>query len=202
MERAEYDGRYVMATAAALAKALPELIVAEERLRKLAAAEGIVYRIADFGGVRTEADTVKILKYRADDYAAAQKAGDKNALAKAITDWRPIAPFGSSFHNYGAAFDVRPTQWPATLAPLAVMEKLRSLAPKAGLRVLNTKDDPWHFELNTTLDEARRRWSNHAGKSLAVGGPGGSTFVVVGIVGLLIAAVLYFRNQPKKGKRA
>src|SRR5690349_7430810 len=52
----------------ALARALPQLVAAEQRLRALAEREGITYNVADFGGLRTQADTTLILQYRDADY--------------------------------------------------------------------------------------------------------------------------------------
>ncbi len=170
--------------AAALKNALPELVRAEQQLRKLAAAQGVQYRIADFGGLRTLADTTRILKYRSDDYAAAVKADKKVALIP-MTEWRPIAPFGSSLHNYGAAFDVRPSQWPANRSAQWAINTVRDLAPKAGLRVLNTKNDPWHFELPLSLEAARRRWMEFSGKPHAGHTPP-ETVVALALVALIL----------------
>lgn len=131
---------------------LPELRAAEQRLRDLAFRAGLVYTVADFGGLRSQADTVRILKYRDDDYALYLRklAPGKTPIPK--NAWRPIAPWGSSFHNYGAAFDVSMVR--GTLAQLG------ALASAAGLRwggTFRNPDGP-HFELPLTLAAAKARW--------------------------------------------
>jgi len=191
-----------------LANALPELVAAHKRLTAAAKTVGITFTIADLGGVRTQAQTDAAIRYRAQDYQASQNrarsapkgakltAEDADSLTMPIEKWRPILPFGSSFHNYGAAFDVRPATWPANQTPLWAMNTLRALAPRAGLRVLNSKTDPWHFELDIPLDQARTRWQRHTGTAIALGGAHGSAIGVVALLAVLgIAAVLYFGNQ-------
>lgn len=180
-----------------LAGALPELVKADAALRRLGAAQGIAYRIADFGGVRTQTDTTKILGYRDQDYKAAVKLDAKVAKIP-IMDWRPIAQFGSSMHNYGAAFDVRPTQWPGNRDAAWAMQTLRALAPKAGLRVLNTKEDPWHFELPLTLDQARARYYAATGKPVA---SGASPLHVVVLVAALGIGIMLFAGHGWKSVR-
>lgn len=144
-----------------LLNTLPELQAAELKLRALAAARGISYVIADFGGLRSLADTTLILKYRVDDYAAAARA-NPDTLNTPIAQWRPISPFGSSYHNYGAAFDVLVTAHPVGVNGYSV---LGQLAPQCGLRwggspeftAGGTVDIP-HFELPISLTEARIKW--------------------------------------------
>lgn len=138
--------------------ALPQLITREAMLRQRANAIGIDYRIADFGGLRTQADTVLIMGYRAADYAAAVAANPAVASIP-INTWRPIAPFGSSMHNYGAAFDVLITKKPANMTESQAYAQLRAIAPSIGLRA-NVPNDPGHFELPLTLDDARRAWGD------------------------------------------
>lgn len=142
-----------MAIRNSISSALPQLIAAEAALHARADALGIGYRIADFGGVRTEADTAIIIGYRAADYAAAI-AHDPSVALIPINTWRPIAPFGSSYHNYGAAFDVLITSTPDGMSAASALQTLKSLAPSVGLRS-NVPNDPPHFELPITLDEAK-----------------------------------------------
>lgn len=141
---------------------LKELTLAIEELRALAFADGIEFDTADFGGVRTQADTTKIMKYRDDDYEVYVKTlkrshPDKTPTAKEI--WRPIAPFGSSMHNYGAARDLKITKRPEAMSEAEAYRRLGSHAPECGLRwggTFSRKVDPPHFELDITLNEARR----------------------------------------------
>lgn len=149
-----------MAIRNSITDALPELRAAEAALRAKADALGIGYRIADFGGVRTLADTSLILGYRTADYAVAV-ARNPSLASVDINDWRPIAPFGSSFHNYGAAFDVLITSTPAGMTAAQALTRLKSLAPSVGLRS-TVPNDPPHFELPITLEEAKARWGKPA----------------------------------------
>lgn len=144
-----------------LTGALPQLLTAERALHAAANALGIDYRIADFGGVRTYADTVLIMGYRAADYAAAV-AANPSIASVAINEWRPIADFGTSRHNYGGAFDILITKTPQGMTTSAALAKLKSLAPSVGLRS-NVPNDPPHFELPISFDELRRLWGKSPG---------------------------------------
>jgi hypothetical protein len=141
----------------------PALIVGEAKLAQLAAARGWAYTInGEEGGgyVRTPSDTAAYLTYRADEYAtwsAAWKRAHPGKAPVSIYQWRPIAPFGGSMHNYGAAFDITPVR--------GSYEDIASLAPQAGLRsglsasfVAARRVDPPHYELPISLLEAKARW--------------------------------------------
>jgi hypothetical protein len=167
------------------ANVLPELRDAEALLRKNASQHGITYNIADFGGLRTQADTVKIMQYRANDYAEYLKTVPDGQTPTPIDSWRPIAPFGVSYHNYGAAFDVNVTAVPAgrTLAwGLAIM---KNAAPAVGLRS-DIPSDPPHFELPITLSDAKGRWA------LFMGTPSGSSSVGVVLALAALGALVAF----------
>lgn len=146
-----------------LAGELPELTAAIEELRGLCRADGIEFDTADFGGVRTEADTQKILGYRDADYAVyvrnlERSHPESKPTAKEI--WRPIAPFGSSMHNYGAARDLKVLVKPESFSDAEALRRIGSHAPSCGLRWggdFKKKVDPPHVELAISLDEARRR---------------------------------------------
>lgn len=148
----------------ALAKTLPQLRAAELKLRAYAAKEGITYEIAAFGGFRTAADTAKILKYRDDDYAV--YVSNMTAQGKAASiipkeKWRRIAPYGRSFHDRGAAFDVQVTKTPVTMTFKQALVHLGALAPLCGLRWGGSFDDPVHFELAISLTDAQRLWEEY-----------------------------------------
>lgn len=146
-----------MAVSNSIAGALPELVVAESDLRMRAQALGIGYRIADFGGApRTLADTIKIMSYRAADYAKAVASGEISASTP-INVFRPINAYGTSYHNYGAAFDVLITSAPPGMSFDLALARLKALAPAVGLRS-NVPNDPPHFELPISLEEAKARW--------------------------------------------
>lgn len=142
----------------------PLLTANIEKLRAKAAIEGIEFDTADFGGVRTEADTIKILKYRTGDYAVYVrnlKAKNPRATPVPIGKWRAIAPFGSSFHNYGCARDLKITKHPDSFNASTAQARLGALAPSCGLRwggTFKSKFDGPHMELPITLAQARQRW--------------------------------------------
>ena len=179
-----------------LTNTLPELQQAEARLRAAAAARGVTYVIADFGGLRSQADTARILQYRAQDYAAAVRARPDTANTP-ITKWRPIAPFGSSYHNYGAAFDVLVTGHPAGVNGYSV---LGQLAPAAGLRwggspefTASGKVDIPHFELPISLVAARIKWLGPVGGAAATGraiGVAAANNPVAVIAGVIVLALV------------
>ncbi len=140
-----------MTVPAALTGCLPELGAAWDALTQAAAAAGGTFTLNDYGGVRTQADTTQILGYRQTDYEAAVASG---AIPPDTTlqQFRPIAPWGHSYHDFGAAFDV--TAHGITQAALG------ALAPSCGLRWGGTwsTPDPAHFELDISLAEARAKW--------------------------------------------
>lgn len=171
--------------------ALPELIAAEAALHAKARALGIDYRIADFGGLRTEADTVLILGYRAADYAAAIAMNPAVGNID-VNDWRPIAPFGRSYHNYGAAFDVLITRAPAGMSFDRALSKLKALAPSVGLRSTVPNDEP-HFELPIDLDEAMQRFGAPVFVDVTTASVGGTVI----LVGILLAIVMA-RNAARR----
>lgn len=185
-----------MAVRNSIAGALPQLITRESMLRARANALGIDYRIADFGGLRTQTDTVLILGYRAADYAAAV-ANNPSVAALSINEWRPIAPFGSSMHNYGAAFDVLITRTPPGMSEGAALAQLKSIAPSIGLRS-SVPNDPPHFELPLTLDEARRAWGDRAPGIATVGNVAAASTVLLFIGVAIVLASLRRSSASNK----
>jgi hypothetical protein len=141
----------------ALARELPALRAAEQRLRAAAARQGITYNVADFGALRTQADTTLILHYRDVDYQQYVKAGGKLP----INEYRRIAPFGRSYHNYGAAFDAVITGHPPTMTADQALGHLGALAPSVGLRWGASFNDRPHFELPLTLDAVAKLWRDY-----------------------------------------
>lgn len=142
----------------------PELTAKIAQLESLARAEGIEFTTADFGGVRTEADTAKIMKYRDDDYAVYVrnlKRTHPGRTPVAINTWRKIAPWGKSYHNYGAARDLRPTKFPPSFTASTALARLRVLARQVGLRTI--QDDDPHVQLPITLAQAKARWLARTG---------------------------------------
>lgn len=174
--------------------ALPELVAAMQTLARLAGDRGIRFAIADFGGLRTQADTVTILGYRDTEYgiyAAQMRQAGKVPLP--INQWRPIAPYGTSYHNYGAARDITITAKPATMTAAQALAVVGSLAPQAGLRWGHSFGDDPHFELPITLDEARRRWLTYidaGGGSSSSSSAGGNALALLIVAALAIGVAL------------
>lgn len=149
---------------ASLNGTLPELQSAYAQLAAIGAAHGVTIAVADFGGIRTEADTNRILGYRQADYNAAVKAGSVRPDTT-LQQFRPINAFGTSFHNYGAAFDVLIVGRPSNMSEYDAQKMLGQYAPSLGLRWggLFKNADPPHFELAMTLDEVKRRYASSGG---------------------------------------
>ena len=140
-----------------LRNALPELQQKEIALATAAAQKGIYYRIANYGGVRTQADTSAILRYRIQDYAAAIKR-DPNVAKIPINRFRRIAPWTLSYHDYGAAFDAEVIAYPSGLTHSQAVTELALLAPSIGLVNGASFGDIAHYELPGALAYWRARF--------------------------------------------
>jgi hypothetical protein len=145
-----------------LSGALPETVAAYDALDQYARSVGIGIALADFGGLRTLSDTTRILGYRQQDFDAAVAAGQVSADTT-LNQFRPIAPFGSSYHNYGAAFDITIQSRPASMTTDQALRTLASYAPSIGLRWGGTfrNPDPPHFELAITLAAAQAKYKSY-----------------------------------------
>lgn len=139
---------------------MPGTVAAYNALDQYAQSQGISIGVANYGGIRTLSDTTKILQYRLDDYNAAMKAGDIRPDTT-LNAFRPIAPFGSSYHNYGAAFDVQIIARPSNLSEAQALAILGRFAPSIGLRWGGTfqNPDPPHFEVAVTLTQAKAMYT-------------------------------------------
>ncbi len=179
---------------------LPELETARAGLFDAMAARGVPLELADFGGYRTPADTAQLMAFRDADYSsyvASQRAAGRNPVPMAT--WRPIAPYESSYHSYGAAFDVDAEQ--LTDAELGTAG---ALAPSFGLRWGKSFGDPDHFELAVSLADARQRFDAFAGSDdpssdapelAGLAGAGGpSTGAILLLVGLGVGAIAIARG--------
>jgi hypothetical protein len=150
--------------------ARPELLNAIAALRAVIAQEhpSIKWEVADYGGLRTQADTAQILQYRDNDWAAELKRDPTLKLRTTKEAWRPISPWGSSMHNYGAAFDVVITGTPAGMSRLAALNIVKDYADVVGLvdgRNFSHPDPP-HFELPGGLAAARLAWEKMTGTKI------------------------------------
>jgi hypothetical protein len=146
---------------------MPETAAAYDALDRYARSIGISIAVANYGGLRTEADTNRILQYRVDDYADARSRG---AIRPDTTlqQFRPIAPFGKSYHNYGAAFDINIVARPSNVTVAQALAKLGAYAPQIGLRwggTFHDADTP-HFELAVPLATAQSRYRASAPTSI------------------------------------
>lgn len=142
-----------------LAGVLPETVAGFNALASYASTLGMSIDIANYGGLRTLSDTNTILDYRQNDYNAALSAGQIRPDTT-LQEFRPIAPFGSSYHNYGAAFDVVVSARPSSMSYAQALATLGARAPSLGLRwggMFNNPDPP-HFELAISLAEARAKY--------------------------------------------
>ncbi len=175
----------------ALSAVLPELKAAELKLRKNAAQHGITYAVAEFGGLRTLTDTTKAMGYRDADYAVYVKqmqAAKKTPLSK--EEWRPIQPYGNSYHNYGAAFDVYVISVPEGRTQSWGLQMLGIAAPAVGLRNGASFNDPPHFELPLPLSRVREMWAKLTGGTGTPAKSGSTSFAVVAGVGAVALLVL------------
>lgn len=179
---------------------LPALQDAFSQLSDYAAGQGITIGVADFGGYRTQADTTQILQYRQDDYNAAVRAGTIPSTMS-LGAFRPIAPFGKSFHDFGAAFDVAIVARPSSLSVAEAEALLGAYAPSIGLRWGGafSNPDPDHFELAISLADAADQFAamgdgtapdgDATSDSNASGVADSSVLVGVLIVGVILYAI-------------
>lgn len=179
-------------------EALPALDDAIAQLEQRAAAEGIGFAIANFGGFRTAADTALILGYRDADYAVyAAKQLANGVTPIAMKKWRPIATYGNSFHDYGGARDLTITYKPSWMSDSDALARLGELAPSVGLRWGGSFNDPAHFELPVPIGAAAAAWAEYSGSGSATpatSSPSSSSssstaaaFAVVAAIGFAIA---------------
>ena len=118
---------------------------------------GISIGIAEYGGFRALDDLETILAIRNREFEQAVAAGELAANTD-INAWRPIAPYGHSFHNYGAAFDIRVKPGGgAGYSDEQVFEIAGQWAPALGLRWGGgfPNPDTDHFEREVSLAQAR-----------------------------------------------
>lgn len=162
-----------------LAGCLPGVEDGYNAVAAYAASLGIAIGVADYGGLRTEAETATILADRQNDYDADLAAGVITS-AVSLDQYRPISPFGSSFHNYGAAFDVGNPDGSA-LSDHTLTE-LGENCPD-GFRWggnFPTPDLP-HYELAMTLTDAQAAYEAQTGDSIAGGGDDGADLAAAAV---------------------
>lgn len=146
----------------------PELMQKLLRLMDAASGQlGLRLYVPDEGGYRS---TVKQEALYADSIAQ----GGGTGLAY------PVARPGTSFHEYGAAFDLHILDGNDTRENY---RKLADLARDIGLTAgyYFSNSDPYHFQLNETLLDAQMRW-----KAMKRAG-----IVRDVALGLVVAAIVY-----------
>jgi hypothetical protein len=151
--------------------ALPALVFAYGELQAQMRPKGITFQIADFGGLRTQADTALIMRYRDDEWALYKKNNPTKAAQTTKEKWRPIAPWGKSMHNYGAAFDVEVVGTPAGMSRLEALNIIHDAGEKLGLNSGRDFGDPPHLELRfpgappgaAALAAAKAEWRKENG---------------------------------------
>lgn len=129
---------------------LPEMAAKWAALQAAVAPYGITLQVASFGGFRTAADTALILGYRQAEYPGYVAQLARSAPGQAplpITSWRPIAPYGTSYHDFGGAVDAQPIVWPSSMTLANARAVVQQVAPAVGLRVPLPTTDPQHLEL-------------------------------------------------------
>lgn len=171
--------------------ARPELLSALTALRAVVAQEhpGLEFTIANYGGMRTAADTALILQYRDIDFAAAVRADPTLPQRISIDDWRPIAPYGRSMHNYGAAFDVRVTKTPAGLSNLAALNIIKDYADVVGLVDGRDYGDPPEFALPGGLAAAKAAYQAMTGTTIFSSASAPNVVAILAVI--LFAALAY-----------
>lgn len=142
---------------------LPEFASRLHELAAQAAAQlGVTLEITSYGGFRDQQLTQDILKFRDEDYAAYVKQlalSKPGAVPVPEDQWRPILPFGQSWHNYGAAADVMPVSWPAIYPNRSsATAAVQALAPAVGLSFPLPGSDPGHVQLPYDLATVQTMW--------------------------------------------
>jgi len=170
--------------------ALPQMQQLWDSLVSTLSAQGIAIDVADWGGYRTADDTAAILNIRQAAYDAYVAGGGTLPITGAWNDgasW-PIAPYGKSFHDYGAARDVEVLSAPAGMSGLAVTAAIDAAAESVGLRDGASFGDPLHVELPITLAEAQTEWAAYAGSSSSSSSTVAAFVVIAAAVGAIAVA--------------
>lgn len=171
--------------------ALPQMAQLWDELVQTLSAQGIAIDVADWGGYRTAADTAAILNIRQQEYDRYVAAGGTLPITGAWSDgarW-PIAPYGRSYHDYGAARDIKVVSAPAGMSGLAVTAAIDEAAESVGLRTGASFGDPLHVELPITLAEAQAAWAQSGGASSSSSSSTVAAFLVIAAaIGAVAAA--------------
>lgn len=155
-----------------------DVVDAFTQLQQLMAGYGVAIGIANYGGFRTPADTSELLAIRQQEYDAAV-AGGEISPALSIDDFRPIAPYGHSYHDTGDAFDIRikPGGLPAGMTADQAFTIAGRFADTIGMRWGGAfhNADVRHFERPITLAQARADYTAATGLAIDTSGAAGAT---------------------------
>lgn len=160
----------------------PNVQEAERKLRADAAAIGIEYKIADFGGVRNLDIVNQLIAWRDEAVARGE-------------DYYRVAPFNKTKHALGSAFDIRVTKRPAGMSTSEAYAKLGALARPHGLiwgGTFSSPADPYHFESQLSLEKLSARWQEWV-KSAAYPRMGFADWTVLVVIAVAFLLFLSFR---------
>lgn len=179
-----------------LSGALPATVDAYAAMAAYLASNGITAGVADFGGVRTEADTTTIMGYRLADYNKAHGVPlDTPQSLAVLQPFRPIAPWGDSFHDYGAAFDLAIIARPSDMSEYAALAFAGAYAPQIGLRWGGQfpNPDPAHFELSIPLADAAQAWADATNGATEGATPTTPTtdLMLIGLIAATVGAIVW-----------
>jgi hypothetical protein len=151
--------------------ALPELRDKEAAFRDAMDAIGMAYSLPDYAGVRTAEQQAQLIQWR--DEAVAQ--GEPSYS---------VAPVGSTFHEYGAAFDITITK--PTNPGDGDYATAAEVGQGVGLRpgYFFSPPDPFHFELDYPLATVELMFTTHASTVVAAAtgiGAGGLALIIGGL---------------------
>lgn len=137
-----------------IAGCLPDLQTAARQLHDAAVDQlGFGFAIPDYGGLRTLADQQQLVKWRDEAVAAGQP-------------YYQVAPYGSSRHERGGAFDALPDGAAQGDTSDPRLAQLGALGESMGLiwggRWTGKSHDPWHFELPLTWSDLGDAWDAFA----------------------------------------
>jgi hypothetical protein len=185
---------------------LPDLVDAYNALSAYLAGQGITTGIADDGGFRTEADTTRILGYRLADYNKDHGLPlDTVQSTSVLNQYRPIAPYGESFHDFGAAFDLAIVARPSGMSQYAALAMAGAYAPQIGLRWGGEFEnpDPPHFELDVSLATAQDLYTQATGDTSAqdASGTGGTSsamdLLLIGLMAATVGAIVWVARRRR-----
>ena len=128
-----------------------------------------------------------VLGYRDADYANYKANGG----TLTIQQFRPIAPWGKSYHDFGAARDLV-FSGNGYMSDADAQNIAGELAPDVGLKWggLFTNPDPAHFQLDESLAQVQQEWSDYTGGTNLPHQDAPSGLATIALVGAVLALPL------------